>query len=382
MRALQVWCPALGPSFGHADVRRDVHRAFEAWRGDHAVYLVPDLAEPYRYTERDGACGERQVLVFPASHLDRLDVFHVGPRGYVWGPAAHERFPNGQVTGLLKRFLSPDFLCNVSLSVPGVLGRLKVPLVRDGHVRVEGEHVLYEVKRFFELGHVLPITSIHESGRFTIQWPPKARGCRPIEPDAESCDYSNQEPADLTGRACVRWGAPFTRLFTFASGLDELVAHIEMGEIKRLDDRALALHQARAALSRFASEGTSTVGLVGFWPAYAEAVQASESLHAFWEEFGVLVSSFEEARSAEKLREPRPVRRVYGGLGLLWALLVDELERGAHFCIYCGAPLRRQGRYCARRDSLECFRAGRTADQRRRAAVASGARARSEDVTP
>jgi hypothetical protein len=359
MKALQVWLPALGPSLGHAYVRRDAHRAFEAWRGEHTVYLVPGLLEPCRYAESDGAGGERDVLVIAAGHLDRLDVYHVNQRGYVWGPAAHERFPNGQVAGLLERFLSPDFLRNVSLSVPGVVGQLKVPLVRDGHVQFEGGRVLYESKPFSELGHVLPIESIDESGSFTLQWPLLGLGCRPIEPDAEFCDSSHQTPDDLAGRACVRWGGPFKRLFTFATGLDELVAHIEMRELMRFEDRALALHRAREALSRFASTGTSALEFVWFWPAYAEA----EPLRPFWEEVGVLARTVEEARKDPKLREPCQVRRVWGGLGLLWARFVDEFERGAHFCTFCGARLRRRGRYCARRDSPACFLAGRAADR-------------------
>src|SRR5262245_11741788 len=131
MKALQVWLPALGPSFGHAYVRRDAHRAFEAWRGEHTVYLVPGLTEDCRYAELDGAGGERRLLAIPADHLDRLDVFHVGQNGYVWGPAANERFPNSQVADLLKRFLSRDFLGSASLSVPGVVGQLRVPSVSD-----------------------------------------------------------------------------------------------------------------------------------------------------------------------------------------------------------------------------------------------------------
>jgi hypothetical protein len=265
---------------------------------------------------------------------------------------------------LLKRFLSPDFLCNLSLSVPGVVGQLTVPLVRDGHVQVEGGHVLYESKPFFELGHVLPIASIDDSGSFTIQWPPLGLECCPIEPDAECCDSSNQESTDLTGRACVRWGAPFTRLFTFATGIDELVAHIEMQEITRLEDRALALHRAREALSPFASEVVSTLGLVRFWPAFAEAWRPDEPLRPFWEEFDVHAPDLETARLAPKLREPCRVRRIWGGPALLRALLLDELERGTTFCKHCGAPLRRHGRYCTRKDSQACFLEGRAEDRR------------------
>jgi hypothetical protein len=388
MKALQVWLPALGPSLGHAFVRRDAHRAFAAWQGEHTVYLVPGLRERCRYAEADESGGEadesrgeRQVLVIPAAHLDRLDVFHVGQNGYVWGPAAHERFPDRQVAGLLKGFLSEDFLQDVSLSVPGVVSQLKVPSVSDGHVQFEGGHVVYEYKPFFELGHVLPIEAIDKSGSFTLGWPPRGLGCPPIDPDAESCDSSHQRPDDLAGRACLRWGLPFKRLFTLTTGLDELVARIEMQEIMRLEDRDLALHRAREALSPFASEATTPVELIKFWPAYAQALQPNEPLRPFWEEFGVNARCLEEARSAGKLREPRRVLRVWGGLGLLWALLLGDLERGVHFCTRCGSPLRRQGRHCTLKDNPECFRAGRAAVRRAQRAQTSGARARIERIT-
>jgi hypothetical protein len=78
----------------------------------------------------------------------------------------------------------------------------------------------------------------------------------------------------------------------------------------------------------------------------------------------VRASSFDEARYAAKLREPCRVRRVWGGLGLMCDLFLEELERGANFCKFCGAPLRRHGRYCARKDSLACFLQGRAEDRR------------------
>src|SRR5262249_33510460 len=94
------------------------------------------------------------------------------------------------------------------------------------------------------------------------------------------------------------------------------------------------------------------------------AFRPDESLRPFWEEFDVHAPDLETARRATKLRAPRRIRRVWGGLGLFRALFVDELERGAHFCIFCGTRLRRQGRYCPRRDSLACFLEGRAEARR------------------
>jgi hypothetical protein len=365
MKALQVWLPALGPSFGHPEVRRDAHRAYEAWRGEHTVFLVPGLEQTCRYSETDDSGGERRVLVIDAEHLDQLDVVHIGKNGYACGPAVDERFPNGQVAGLLTRCLSPDFPKTIDVSIPGVFGQLLVPVVRNGRVQGLDGRVVYEYKRFIEFGHVLPIESIDEAGSFTVRWPPRDLAYTPIEPDAELCEVAkNVGFDDLARRACFRWKPPFRRLFTFATGVDELLALTEMREIADLEDRVLALRRAREALSLFASEVASTVELVRFWPAYAQAFRPDEPLRPFWEEFGIEAATLEEARLAPQLRKPCKVLRVWGGLGLLWAPLVDALEDGAYFCMYCGARLRRQGRYCTRRDSPACFRQGRAADAR------------------
>src|SRR5262245_20755409 len=142
MKALQAWFPALGPSLGHPEVRRDCRRSYESWEGEHVVYLVPGLVQTCRYSEIDDSGSERRVLVINAEHVDQLDVVHIGQNGYAWGPAADERFPNGQVAGLLQRCLSPGFPKTVRVSVPGVVGQLKVPVVRDGRVQSSDGRVL------------------------------------------------------------------------------------------------------------------------------------------------------------------------------------------------------------------------------------------------
>jgi hypothetical protein len=63
------------------------------------------------------------------------------------------------------------------------------------------------------------------------------------------------------------------------------------------------------------------------------------------------------------------VRRVWGPIGLLWALLIDRLEKGkpALQCDRCGRPLEgtRRKRLCGPRDDPKCYKARRAEDRRR-----------------
>lgn len=65
------------------------------------------------------------------------------------------------------------------------------------------------------------------------------------------------------------------------------------------------------------------------------------------------------------------VTRVWGAVGLFWALLIDELEnsRGLRTCRYCGRLLKGKGdkEYCGPNDDPECHKAsGRNARRRQR----------------
>ena len=208
-----------------------------------------------------------------------------------------------------------------------------MPTLRDGRVKFQGGQAVYERQTLFDLGHVLPIEAIDTAGTLAMRWPPQGRWPGSIDPDAEICEAAARDLDEPARRACFRVEGPLRRIFSLAIGFDEFRAITRMRKIGRLNDRVLALRLARAAASHFCAEASSSVEAVRFWPAYAEAVRPDEPLRPFWEEFGVNASSLQDARLATRLREPCRTLRVWGGLGLLCALLVDELEDQVPFSV-------------------------------------------------
>ncbi|MGH8059735.1 MAG: hypothetical protein ACREOH_21270, partial [Candidatus Entotheonellia bacterium] len=101
---LQLWLPTFGPSLGFPEVGRDMARVLQSWQGESTVWLLPDLNTPRRWWPSGKPVWER-TLAIPAEHFDRIDVFHIGANGYVWGPGVHDRFPDGRVEGLLRSWL-------------------------------------------------------------------------------------------------------------------------------------------------------------------------------------------------------------------------------------------------------------------------------------
>src|ERR1043165_8568767 len=105
MRPIQLWLPRLADSLSRPQYQRDARRAMEAWKGDYTVWLLPDLKEEVRWDEPIGDGKTRvPVVAIPAEHLDRLDVYHIGETGQVWGLKGW-RFPGSCVNGLLDAWL-------------------------------------------------------------------------------------------------------------------------------------------------------------------------------------------------------------------------------------------------------------------------------------
>ena len=97
MRPLQVWLPNISGSLAWPEARRDRDRAYQAWRGEKTIWFSPELEMPFRWTDRGGvAC-----LALPSEHWERVEVYHVGANGAVWGADTSDTFPNGKVDGLL-----------------------------------------------------------------------------------------------------------------------------------------------------------------------------------------------------------------------------------------------------------------------------------------
>src|SRR5262249_38264264 len=123
MRPLQLWLPLLHSTASTPARQRDQQRAFEAWRGEQTVWLIPGLEQPYRWNE-DPDCLDWRLAV-PAAALERVDVYHLDRHGHVYGRASQQWFPAGRVTGLLADWLNTSPELVLAPIIPEL--RLRVP---------------------------------------------------------------------------------------------------------------------------------------------------------------------------------------------------------------------------------------------------------------
>src|SRR5262249_31527128 len=109
-------------------------RAFEAWTGEEVVWFLPGLREPYRWSQRGGTPTGVHCLALPADHLDRINVYHIGPGGGVWGPDVEQHFPVMAVQTMLPVWLAPGRVRPTYRLMGGPLPFLK-PVVRRGRIK-------------------------------------------------------------------------------------------------------------------------------------------------------------------------------------------------------------------------------------------------------
>ena len=223
-------------------------------------------------------------------------------------------------------------------------------------------------------GHPLPVKILQKRTRTVeFRWPPKDLDLHSLHPDAEAHEAWCSEPGRRrVGSVWFSWPAPFDRLFTPAAGMDEFQALAKIRHIAQLakTDGCRALRRALEASSQCMSEGWSTVSATKFWPTYLAAhagLAPGEPVRPFWAEFGIGAKDMRGALAAEVLRQPVRVRRVWGGLGLLWALLVERLENDGrlNFCDRCRMLVGGRRRFCGPMDDLQCYRKRRAADRKR-----------------
>jgi hypothetical protein len=142
----------------------------------------------------------------------------------------------------------------------------------------------------------------------------------------------------------------------------------EMSTVNEADGRGQAKIEARDWLS----EGWSTVERVWLEPIVSQEGEMG-ALIAIASRFGVEVNSLEDAYAnaslKKKLYQPMPVRRAWGVPGLMWALLLDQLNTSQPFrhCKRCGRLIsgKADKRFCAEQDNFECYRARKREDKRR-----------------
>ncbi len=382
MRPLQVWLPNISGSRAWPQAKRDRDRAYQVWRGEDTVWLMPGLERAVRWAED----GDVACLALPAEHWERLDVYHVGGNGAVWGAGASETFPDGRVDGLLDAWLNLGAVGGVKLYAQPDKLAVRVPCV-------EGDKVTYELREFrIQPGAVAPTRLPKEDGPgvFTLRWPPSDSAvpsisaeqeshelCGPFDPAVDEglpIAVRRSDNARRTLRVMLEWPEPLRALFPPGSGLDDLQACARMNKIARQSrcDLEGVINAARVHSAECVTEGQTMTGAAWFGPILA-AEGEEGALIALEARYGLLASNLDEAMEADVWEEiatrPFLVRRVWGAVGLFWALALDRLEEGRGFnvCERCGRVLqgKRDKRFCGRADDLECFKARRAADRRK-----------------
>ena len=388
MRPIQVWVPWLGTSLERPEVARDAKRAFQHWRGEQTVYLLPDLGSPVRWAQKGRQQGAPPVpfLAFPSELRERLDVFHIGPQGAAWGPAATQRFPGGTVVGLLDQWLNLD-VTTIAIVAAHPL-QMPFPAVGDDRAIVRDEHGVRFAQMTIEIepdtSFPMELFADAEKREFSIKWPPRSTGPISVSPDAESAAATPPRfaaeregfPGAVDAQTkqwhphllCL-WPAPFGQLIGPLAGLDTYYALAQMRGIvgqARTDARA-AVARARALMTTYVSEGESTLFLARFCPDLAAITRLGKPVVPFWETYGIRARDLTEASQSEVCDRRVSVVRAWGAVGLFWALLVDALEseRGVGECRRCGRILLGRRKQCAKQDDEACWRSRRAEDQRR-----------------
>lgn len=387
MRRLQYWHPALSPTVHVALVARDKQRAWGEWQADTFVYCLPELRAPERWRECPSPGGPATIgcLAIPAEHVERLTVFHIGSGGHVWGPMAPTIFKDGSVQGLLDAWLSLDSERGRLVVGTSPLS-IELPCVEDGRLARSGNQL--RVSRFRlepAEASLVPARAVTEANglrTLALSWPPDKSSPRTISPDAERLErLGSHEYVDVDGISGAMlpdgtwrpsiglvWPEPFATLLGPCAGLDAWHALAHMRNIAALaatdGDQALAM--AATALSPYVADAKAPLWLACLGPDVMASRDHGRDV-ATWERYGFKGRTLAAVLDDPASSAPVAVQRVWGGIGLLWALLVDRLEQAKRrsTCERCGHLLEGAKTFCGAGDNPECYRARRTEDQRK-----------------
>jgi hypothetical protein len=269
MERFQLWLPKLGRSTNFSEVRRDAQRAFEEWRGELEVWLLPGLKEVVRW-------NEPPILGVPTEELDLIHVFHVGTAGTVFGLGAKHIFPNMNVHGLLDAWLNHgnfDFVSYAPISM--VVPRL----IADDHI----EYIEYKEQIVdFEPGPTLPFNNIGEAqgGKHVdFRWPGEGLPAT-VAPEAEIEVFNGPRKAgvhqgqpvaighdgQMALRMMLRWHPPLTNLMPHLSSWDDMYSQARMRKIAEQStvDGPGALRDATNLAKDYCSEGVTTKEMAWF----------------------------------------------------------------------------------------------------------------------
>ncbi len=379
MTPLQIWLPLFGSSLSIPAHERDAQRAFETWRGEMTVWLLPDIKTPARW--REDSAG--YVASVPSETLNRIEIYHCGRNGHVIGPSLNV-FRECTVDGLLEEWLNCTELdiC----STPEKL-RLAVPRLVEHQVGYE------EIDLAFEAGPMIPITKFDEDkAEFSAGWPPHSASYRTVSPEGESQVANGPLEPTHTGKSpivrssktgvdsihCVfRWPEPIRNLVPLSASWDVALGQQRMREIAETssNDPARALSLARENARGFVSEGTTSREWEWFLPTIDKGGTKAVVFQA--EYFGITAKGWPDLRDRDEfkalLAQSVPIRRVWGSLGLFWALLLEQLEDHRQFlaCQKCGRLIggKKGKTFCGREDSVQCFLNRRASDKRKQRAT-------------
>lgn len=383
MKPLQIWLPMFGRGIGFGNSGRDMRRAFDFWDCDHRIWLLPDLDDPIRWQENWNGEPAR-IAAIPAEVLDYVDIYHVGERGYLCGPPGGNRFPGVTVDSLLDAWLSWPARGGISFHAPHKL-TVDVP-------RRKGEKVQYERRQF--MAPILPIDPHRSGNELTLKFPKHRpslifaeaelqelleRRYGPLKiqyaDDALPTLVSVRNPEAKLSAATLMARPPLTDLFPAGIGLDAINSWYEMQPIIKAarKDPAAALQQARGLAAPYLSTGRSTRGFIWYLPTMHEV----DDIKTLIERGATLglndARTFDEVRKSKAWRQAMTeyidVQRVWGPVGVFWALLIERLESGGALmhCQRCGRPLtgHRLKQSCSKADNPECYAQRRAADRQR-----------------
>jgi hypothetical protein len=111
--------------------------------------------------------GGRFELAILAEHLDRVDVYHIGQNGRVFGSITRGAFPDRRVDGLLDAWLNALKNRAVAFALPPDSVSLRIPRLGDGEGSYEITNVRIDPPAF-------PVEILDGGSReFAIRWPPE-----------------------------------------------------------------------------------------------------------------------------------------------------------------------------------------------------------------
>jgi hypothetical protein len=386
MRPLQIWFPRLGGSIKLPRVGRDATRAFEHWRDEQLVWMLPEIRTPMRWRVNDTG-----ILAVPSEEFDRIDIVQVTEQGRVYAPVANALMP-ATIDGLLDVWLNVQRGGGFDFIYPPTSVTVPTPDIDQATGTIGTRERIVS----FGPGAYMPFSSINrESREVTMNWPPDGSPA-PVSPEAESAarfpskKLDSAPPAvitdkgDLALHVFLRWRKPLESMMPLLSSSDDILAQAQMSAIARQSAADLqgALSATTVAAQPYLSRGHSTIEHSWFRPTLEQkgikhvlfkaqdrglAVPGKGSRH-HWDE-SALNQALKQQDWQKWLAEPVPIRRAWGAVGLFWTLLLDRLEAQRPFavCERCGRIISGKAgkRFCGKVDDAECFNGRRAVDQRR-----------------